>query len=100
MPRSRLAGTRARTDACPHSQCREPPWHGWYARAWLVLDRRRAQVMAMVDVTAQTYRQLAKQARASSAAALSLESRQEWIDVAADHEMPPDFGDQPKRGVN
>jgi hypothetical protein len=56
--------------------------------------------MAMVHVTAKTYRQLAKQARASSAAALSLESRQQWSDVAAHYEMLADFVDKPKPGAN
>jgi hypothetical protein len=49
-------------------------------------------------VTAETYRQLARQARASSAAALSLESRQQWSDVAAHYEMLADFVDKPKPG--
>jgi len=50
----------------------------------------------MVRVTAETYRQLAKQARASSAAATSAESRRQWSDVAAHYEMLADFVEKPK----
>jgi hypothetical protein len=52
-------------------------------------------VIAMVEVTAETYRRLARQARASSAAATSLKSRQQWSDVAAHYEMLADFVEGP-----
>jgi hypothetical protein len=50
----------------------------------------------MTDATAETYRRLARQARASSAAATSLKSRQQWSDVAAHYEMLADFAGKPK----
>jgi hypothetical protein len=52
-------------------------------------------VIAMVEVTVETYRRLARQARASSAAATSLKSRQQWSDVAAHYEMLADFVEGP-----
>jgi hypothetical protein len=52
--------------------------------------------MAVVQVTAEAYRQLARQARASSAAAASLESRRQWSDVAAHYDMLADFVEKPK----
>jgi hypothetical protein len=52
-------------------------------------------VIAMVQVTAATYRRLARQARASSVAATSLESRRQWSDVVAHYEMLADFVEKP-----
>jgi hypothetical protein len=50
----------------------------------------------MVQVTAEKYRQLAGQARTAATAALSPESRQRWINVAAHYEMLAEFTEKPK----
>ena len=53
-------------------------------------------VVAMARVTAEAYRQLARQARAEAAAAKYLESKRQWSDVAAHYEMLADFVEKPK----
>jgi hypothetical protein len=60
------------------------------------LGHRQSHVIAMVQVTAETYRQLARQARAEATVAPSLESRRQWSDVAAHYEMLADFVEKPK----
>jgi hypothetical protein len=52
-------------------------------------------VVAMAEATGEIYRQLAKEARASSVAATTLKSRRQSSDVAAHYEMLADFVEKP-----
>ena len=55
-----------------------------------------ATVIAMAQATAETYRQLAKEARAEAAAAESLSSRRQWNAVAAHYDKLAVFVEKPK----
>jgi hypothetical protein len=50
----------------------------------------------MAQATAETYRQLAKEARAEAAAAESLSSRRQWNAVAAHYDKLAVFVEKPK----